>query len=127
MEEAIMTASILTRVLVALSLTAASPVLAAHSGDCERAVAKASTKFVGAAFKIGEHCLSRAAAAHLPVDACRLSADSTGGGQLGAALGSAQRQLGKGLAACSDGKLVSMGFDASCGSDGGGSPMGRPG
>ena len=122
-----MTASILTRVLVALSLTAASPVLAAHKGDCERAVAKASTKFVGAAFKIGEHCLSRAAANRLPVDACRLSADTTGGGPFGGALGNAQRQLGKGLSACADAKLQSMGFDVSCGSSDSTTPMGRAG
>ena len=45
-----MTASILARVLVGLTVVA-GPAYAAGDHACERALAKASTKFVGAAFK----------------------------------------------------------------------------
>src|SRR5438105_11683990 len=124
MEEAIMTASILARALLALSLAAGTPAVAAATGACEHAVAKASTKFVGSAFKIGENCIARATAAHRPMSACRLA---TGGGSIAAALGHAQRELNRDLGACSDVRLESMGFDSACASPGASAPVGRAG
>src|SRR5262245_12809609 len=125
--EEIMTASILTRVFVVLALAAGTPALADGTGACEHAVAKASTKFVGAAFKIAQNCMARTAKGKLPLTACRLSAASTGGGRFGAALGHAQHRLSKGLGACSDVRLQGMGFDAACGSPDASGPIGRVG
>jgi hypothetical protein len=118
MEGANMKASILARVLVGLTF-AAGPAFAAGDQNCERALAKASTKFVGAAFKTAQRCAAAKAAGRLPDDACNLMAATTGSRRVDAALGHAETNLRRGLGPCSDATLSQMGFASVCSGAGG--------
>jgi len=112
-----MTASILARVLVGLTLVA-GPAYAAGDHSCEHALAKASTKFVGAAFKTAQRCAAAKAAGRLPDDACNLMAPSTRSRRVDSALAHAEANLRQGLGPCSDAVLGQMGFARVCNATG---------
>ncbi|HZP40234.1 MAG TPA: hypothetical protein VFD84_01840 [Candidatus Binatia bacterium] len=88
--------------------TAATPI------RCERALAKASAKFVGAAFKSAQRCVVLRQANKLPATACSLMAESIGSPKLDQALAHATARLAKGTSPCTDGMLADMGFQAAC-------------
>jgi hypothetical protein len=116
MEGAIMRARILGGCLVALTLAVAPPSAAEDDAvPCERALAKASTKFVGATFKSIQGCLLLKGAGKLPPGACRLLGTTTGHARTDAAVAHAESRLEKGLTACSDRRLAGMAYTAACG------------
>ena len=120
-----MRASTLARSFVLLTLAAAAPAFGAGQGACEHALAKASAKFVGAAFKSAQRCLTLRGAGKLPAASCQLSAESTGDAHTDAALAHAESRLRQGIGACSDAVLATMGFDASCPDGASGASFGR--
>jgi hypothetical protein len=114
MEEGIMRAPILTASVAILTLVTVGPLHAAGEGECERALAKTSAKFVSAALKSAQRCLMQKQAGRLPASACRLTADSTGSRRTDAGLAHAESNLRNGLRACGDRVLAGMGFNAAC-------------
>jgi hypothetical protein len=95
-----------------LALVAAAS--AAEEDACERALAKASAKFVDASLKSAQRCLMNVRRRGLPAGACRLVAASTGDRRTDAALAHARAQLRRGTARCPDPVLSAMGFETAC-------------
>ena len=103
----------MARLLAGLTLVAA-PALVAADERCERALSKASAKFVGASFKSAQRCLLLKGAGKLPADACRLAGLSTKHTPTDRALAHAEAQLAKGLGPCPEDGLAAMGFANAC-------------
>jgi mucin-2 len=99
--------------LVATSALAL-PARADDGAKCERAIAKASAKFVDASLKSVQRCLALRRGGVLPGTACGVTTASTGHRATDRSLSHAEARLRRGTRACSDGSLAGLGYEAAC-------------
>src|SRR5690554_909425 len=104
-----MSARIVLGGILVVGLAAALPARVDGATKCERAVAKASAKFVNASLKGVQRCLALRRGGALPATACAVTAASTGHRKTDNLLASAEAHLRRGMRACTDANLAGLG------------------